>query len=130
MAAHESVGETRTRLLLRSFGLTMFIPQLEIPTTTGRFRADFAEPESRVVIEFDGSGKYTDYKPTDDVLLAERRRENALIEEGWLVLRLEWKHLARPEERASAYRVHDGPVPDSPCWLTAEAAPTRMSGAG
>ncbi len=94
----ESVGETRTRLLLRSYGLTKFIPQLEIPTTTGRFRADFAEPESRVVIEFDGSGKYTDYKPTDDVLLAERRRENALIEEGWLVLRLEWKHLSRPEE--------------------------------
>lgn len=94
----ESVGETRTRLLLRSFGLTMFIPQFEIPTTGGRFRADFADPESRVVIEFDGKGKYTDYKPTDDVLLAERSRENALIEEGWLVLRVEWKHLAQPGE--------------------------------
>jgi hypothetical protein len=51
-----------------------------------------------MVIEFDGSGKYTDYKPTDEVLLAERRRENALIEEGWLMLRLEWKHLTRPGE--------------------------------
>lgn len=38
----ESVGETRTRLLLRSFGLLMFIPQFEIPTPIGRFRADFA----------------------------------------------------------------------------------------
>jgi very-short-patch-repair endonuclease len=94
----ESVGETRTRLLLRSLGLTMFIPQLEIPTARGRFRADFADPESRVVIEFDGRGKYTDYKPTDGVLLAERRRENALTEEGWLVLRVEWNHLAHPGE--------------------------------
>jgi very-short-patch-repair endonuclease len=94
----ESVGETRTRLLLRSFGLTMFIPQFEIRTPTGRFRADFADPESRVLIEFDGRGKYTDYKPTDDVLLAERSRENGLIEEGWLVLRVEWKHLAQPGE--------------------------------
>ncbi|MEO8283162.1 MAG: hypothetical protein ABI568_07115 [Pseudarthrobacter sp.] len=94
----ESVGETRTRLLLRSFGLTMFIPQFEIRTTRGRFRADFADPESRVVIEFDGRGKYTEYKPTDAVLLAERSRENALIEEGWLVLRVEWKQLDRPGE--------------------------------
>ncbi|HAP91644.1 MAG TPA: hypothetical protein DEQ49_16525 [Arthrobacter bacterium] len=94
----ESVGETRTRLLLRSFGFNMFIPQVELPTTSGHFRADFADPVSRIVIEFDGSGKYTDYRPTEEVLLAERRRENALIEEGWLVLRLEWKHLAYPAE--------------------------------
>lgn len=94
----ESVGETRTRLLLRSFDLHMFIPQFEIQTPSGQFRADFADPMTRIVIEFDGSGKYTDYRPTEEVLLAERRRENALIEEGWLVLRLEWKHLAYPAE--------------------------------
>lgn len=94
----ESVGETRTRLLLRSYGLNMFIPQFEIQTQGGRFRADFADPITRIVIEFDGSGKYTDYRPTEEVLLAERRRENALIEEGWLVLRLEWRHLAYPAE--------------------------------
>ena len=94
----ESVGETRTRLLLRSFGLLMFVPQFEIQTPIGRFRADFADPVTRVVIEFDGSGKYTDYKPTEEVLVAERRRENALVDEGWMVLRLEWKHLAFPAE--------------------------------
>lgn len=94
----ESVGETRTRLLLRSFGLHMFIPQFEIPTPSGLFRADFADPLTRIVVEFDGSGKYTDYKPAEEVLLAERRRENALVDEGWLVLRLEWKHLVYPAE--------------------------------
>ncbi|MDQ0632967.1 hypothetical protein QFZ40_000876 [Arthrobacter pascens] len=30
--------------------------------------------------------------------MTERRRENALVEEGWLVLRLEWTHLSRPAE--------------------------------
>ena len=94
----ESAGETRTRLLLRSFGIHSFIPQWEIPTASGLFRADFADPEARIIIEFDGAGKYTDYRPTEQVLLAERHRENALIEEGWLVLRLNWKHLDRPAE--------------------------------
>lgn len=94
----ESVGETRTRLLLRSFGLTVFTPQFEIPTPGGLFRADFADPEARLVIEFDGRGKYSDYRPTDEALLAERRRENALVQEGWLVFRIDWNQLARPVE--------------------------------
>lgn len=51
-----------------------FIPQVQIPTPSGLFRADFADPANETVIEFDGKEKYTDYKPTDEVLLAERRR--------------------------------------------------------
>jgi very-short-patch-repair endonuclease/predicted transcriptional regulator of viral defense system len=94
----ESAGETRTRLLLNSFGMKGFIPQVGIPTRTGLFRADFADTAARIIIEFDGAGKYTDYRPAEEVLLAERRRENALIEEGWSVIRLEWKHLDRPAE--------------------------------
>jgi very-short-patch-repair endonuclease len=94
----ESAGETRTRLLLHALGIRSFTPQYEIQTASGLFRADFADPEARTIIEFDGAGKYTDYRPTEQVLLAERRRENALIEEGWLVLRLHWEHLYRPAE--------------------------------
>jgi very-short-patch-repair endonuclease len=97
-ARSESAGETRTRLLLRSFGLDAVVPQFEIHTSSGLFRADFADPASRVVIEFDGKGKYGDYKPADQVLLAERRRENALSEDGWTFLRLEWSQLDRPAE--------------------------------
>lgn len=92
----ESAGETRTRLLLHSFGFHSFVPQYEIPTSAGLFRADFADPASRVVIEFDGKAKYGDYKPADEVLLAERRRENALTEEGWILLRLDWQQLEDP----------------------------------
>lgn len=94
----ESAGETRTRLLLHSFGLQAFAPQVEIHTREGLFRADFADPEGRVIIEFDGRAKYTDYAPTEDVLLAERGRENALQELGWAVFRINWKQLERPGE--------------------------------
>lgn len=95
-ARSESAGETRTRLLLRFFGFHSFVPQYEIPTSAGLFRADFADPVSRVVIEFDGKAKYSDYKPADEVLLAERKRENALTEEGWIFLRLDWRQLEDP----------------------------------
>ena len=92
----ESAGETRTRLLLRSFGMYGFQPQYQLPTGSGLFRADFADPDRRIIIEFDGKAKYSDYGPTDQVLLAERSRENALAEAGWTFLRVEWKQLDAP----------------------------------
>jgi very-short-patch-repair endonuclease len=105
----ESAGETRTRLLLSSFGLNAFTPQVEILTTEGLFRADFADTKARTIIEFDGTAKYIDYKPTERVLVAERLRETALVETGWRVFRLRWKHLDRPEElrqRLTAFLGH------------------------
>ncbi|MET3933039.1 hypothetical protein [Arthrobacter sp. OAP107] len=97
-ARSESAGETRTRLLLREVGIDGFEPQYELTTPAGLFRADFADPSRRVIIEFDGKGKYSDFGPTDEVLLAERARENALTEEGWIFVRLEWPHLASPAD--------------------------------
>lgn len=94
----ESAGETRTRLLLRTFGVDGFEPQYELPTRSGLFRADFADPARRVIIEFDGKTKYSGFGPTDQALLAERSRENALAEEGWTFLRLEWQQLDAPAE--------------------------------
>ncbi len=94
----ESAGETWTRLLLHAFGLHNFTLQVEIPTREGLFRADFADPEARVIIEFDGAAKYNDYRPAEEVLIAERRRENALQELGWAFFRINWKHLDRPGE--------------------------------
>jgi very-short-patch-repair endonuclease len=94
----ESAGETRTRLLLNTFGVEGFEPQYELSTRSGLFRADFADPARGVIIEFDGKAKYSDYGPTDQVLLAERSRENALTEAGWLFLRIEWQHLDAPAE--------------------------------
>ncbi|MFF1832193.1 hypothetical protein [Paenarthrobacter sp. NPDC058040] len=49
-------------------------------------------------MEFDGKVKYFDYAPTDEVIYKERQRENALIEQGWTVIRIEWRDLFNEQE--------------------------------
>lgn len=109
----ESAGETRTRLLLHSFGMHQFVPQVQIPTANGVFRADFADPAARILIEFDGEAKYFDYRPTAEALLAERNRENTLVQDGWAVFRINWDLLGRSQElkgRLVAFLArHSGP---------------------
>ncbi|WP_256939752.1 hypothetical protein [Arthrobacter sp. BF1] len=46
-----------------------------------------------MVLEFDGKGKYFDYRPTDEAVFLERKRESALLEAGWVVIRIQWKDL-------------------------------------
>lgn len=94
----ESPGESRTRALLRRLGYECPVAQFRIMTAEGLYRADFAWVELKIIIEFDGEGKYRDYQPTADVLLAERRRETLLMEEGWIFIRLRWSDLDHPEE--------------------------------
>ena len=65
-----------------------------------------------MALEFDGKTKYFDYRPTGEVLFAERRREKALMEQGWTFIRIEWKDLFNEERRridASQHR--PGTVP-------------------
>ncbi|MFC8302873.1 hypothetical protein ACFUCV_04215 [Specibacter sp. NPDC057265] len=89
----ESPGETLTRDLLRELGIEPPLLQHWIDTRRGRYRVDFAWPRKRVVLEFDGRVKYFDYGPTDEAVFLERKRERALMEAGWKVLRIEWKDL-------------------------------------
>jgi very-short-patch-repair endonuclease len=101
----ESAGETRLRILLTDWSMPAPVLQLQIPTAEGCFRADFAWPDIKLIIEFDGQGKYFEYRPTPEVLMQERHRESLLIEEGWSVLRVRWAHFNRPNdlrERISA----------------------------
>lgn len=92
-ARSESPGETLTRDLLRELLIEM--PELQVPINTriGQYRADFAWLRHKVVLEFDGKGKYFSYRPTDEAIFRERKREAALMEAGWTVLRIEWKDL-------------------------------------
>ncbi|WP_269938137.1 type IV toxin-antitoxin system AbiEi family antitoxin domain-containing protein [Arthrobacter sp. HY1533] len=92
-ALSESPGETLTRDLMRELLIEM--PELQhwIDTRLGQFRADFAWVRQKVVLEFDGKRKYFQYRPTDEAVYRERKREAALIEAGWTVLRIEWKDL-------------------------------------
>jgi very-short-patch-repair endonuclease len=94
----ESVGESRTRVLIERLGFARPVAQLRLMTAEGPHRVDFAWVELRIIIEFDGEGKYMDYAPTPQVLLAERRRENLLMEQGWIFVRLRWSDLEKREE--------------------------------
>ncbi|WP_139346651.1 hypothetical protein [Sinomonas mesophila] len=94
----ESVGETRLRLLMSLFGIPEPVLQLWLTTTEGHHRVDFAWPEAMLIVEFDGEGKYSQQGTPQQAVLAERRREAALMERGWRFIRIRWSDLERPEE--------------------------------
>lgn len=102
-ARSESPGETLTRELILRLGIRPPTPQFEVTSSIGRHRLDFGWKKEKVALEFDGKVKYFDYKPTEQVLLEERARENALTEEGWRFLRVVWKDLF--DESRFRYRV-------------------------
>jgi predicted transcriptional regulator of viral defense system len=98
----ESVGESRSRLAIAAAGLPLPVLQWEVRATgTGAFvgRVDFGWPELRTVGEFDGLVKYgrtlqPDQDPVE-VLVAEKRREDALRAEDLGVARWMWSDLPR-----------------------------------
>jgi len=99
----ESAGETLTRELMQRLSIRPPQPQFEVQFRLGRHRMDFAWEEEKLALEFDGRTKYFDFKPTDEVIFQERRREKALAEEGWRFIRIEWKDLF--QERAFKERI-------------------------
>lgn len=107
----ESVGETRTRLMCRSQGLPLPTAQFEIRHPSGRVagRVDFAWPEHRVMLEFDGMEKYHRFRRSGETLeqmiMREKKREDLLRElTGWTMIRITWADLARPAETAARIR--------------------------
>ena len=94
--ASESVGETRTRLLLRDLGFG-----LEPQKTLRRGRAFVARVdflvEGLVAVEFDGLVKY-EGQDGRTALAAEKARESAIVDLGYEVVRLVWADLADPAE--------------------------------
>jgi very-short-patch-repair endonuclease len=94
----ESPGESLTRELLHRLKIEPPEPQYVVHTPLGEHRLDFAWPKKKVALEFDGKAKYFDYQPTGEVLFAERRREKALMEQGWIFVRIEWKDMFNEAE--------------------------------
>ena len=92
---HESAGESRCAWLMHVLGLPPARPQVTLVTGDGRFvaRVDFCIPEHRVVVEFDGMGKYTDR----EVVRREKIREDRIRALGVQVVRLTWADLDHPE---------------------------------
>jgi hypothetical protein len=97
----ESVGESRSRAAIAKAGLPPPVLQWEVrAAATGRFigRVDVGWPELRTVGEFDGLVKYgRALRPGQDVtevLVEEKRREDALRDEDLGVVRWIWSDLA------------------------------------
>lgn len=104
----ESPGESISRVVLSRLGIPRPELQFEIFSTGGRLvaRVDFAWPDLGVVGEFDGRVKYdgTYGRTTADAVMAEKRREAALVAAGWRVVRWTWSDLGHPERIAAMWR--------------------------
>lgn len=85
----ESWGESQLRFALLKAGLPAPELQFEIPTSEGRFYADLAYPMSRLLIEFDGAGKYNGPQS----LYSEKQRQDTLVRAGWSIERITTKEL-------------------------------------
>lgn len=102
-ARSESVGESHSRWLISSMGLPQPVLQQNFVTNRGEFvaRSDFWWPQQRMVGEFDGKAKYGRLlKPgqrIEDVIEAERLREQALRRLNIWVVRWTWVDLDKPE---------------------------------
>ena len=104
VAGSQSVGETRSRLLFGDHGLPSPVLQLKIHEPGGRLVGivDFAWPEHRLIVEFDGREKYHRHRrhgeSIEEMVMREKTREDRIRElTGWTVVRITWADLARPE---------------------------------
>jgi very-short-patch-repair endonuclease len=98
----ESPGESLTRWHLARARLPPAVPQLVVSTRLGEFRADLGWPDRGLLVEFDGFVKYTGAfgRSPATVVFEEKRRQDALEEAGWRVLRVTWTDLRAPSTLA------------------------------
>jgi len=96
----ESPMETRMRLELITAKLPLPLVQADLRDATGNFigRADLYYPDRRLVIEYDGM----DHK---DRLVADLRRQNALVNAGYHILRFTATDLRTPRSVAAQVRL-------------------------
>ena len=99
----ESAGESASRVRLHQLGLPVPDLQCQVFGPDGELlaRADFVWEEQRTIGEFDGRIKYGRLlKPgqhSEDVVHAEKLREDALRDLGYQVVRWGWSDLNQPE---------------------------------
>lgn len=102
----ESPGESLSRVLFHRMGLPPPTLQYDVFDDAGFLvgRSDFCWETERTLGEFDGKVKYGPLvKPGEssaDVLYREKRREDALRDLGWQVVRWSWADLRHEQELA------------------------------
>jgi hypothetical protein len=98
----ESVGESRSRVLIHVLGLPAPVLQQSFHDAEGFVaRADFFWRECGVIGEFDGDAKYLDDvllggNRTRSAILAEKKREDRLRSLGYIVVRWDWTAVTDP----------------------------------
>lgn len=93
----DSAGESLVRWMLLEAGLPVPDLQLAIETRLGWRWVDLGWTEERVAVEFDGRQKYgsTQQEAVRSVF-EEKRRQDAIEDEGWTVARVTWADLRDP----------------------------------
>lgn len=89
----ESPGESLARLDVLRAGLPTPMTQVPVETRLGTFWADLGWPDWGLLAEYDGRAKYDVGR---QALLAEKRREDAVREVGWAVLRITAEDRGQP----------------------------------
>lgn len=92
----ESPGESWLRLVVIQGGLPRLELQIPVDTHLGRKYVDLGWSEYKVAVEFDGRIKY-DNGEAGAAFYEEKRRQDALEECGWLVVRVMWEDLHQPD---------------------------------
>lgn len=97
----ESPPETQVRLLMHRAEIPQPVPQFEV-RLAGRFvaRVDFAWPERKVILEYDGA-----YHADQLQMRRDRSRLNDLVTAGWVVLHATASDLYDPTHMLHALRV-------------------------
>ncbi|MFE4467148.1 hypothetical protein ACFRCR_18765 [Oerskovia sp. NPDC056781] len=102
----ESPGESLVRWFAVDAGLPSLDVAIPVETWLGAFWLDLGWPDLRIGIEFDGAVKYSGgrYGEPGERLLAEKRRQDALVEAGWTIVRVTWADLSDPERLVARLR--------------------------
>lgn len=106
----DSVGESRSRVLMIADQLPLPLEQVDVCDAVGRWlaRVDFLLPEHGVIGEFDGRIKYrrdgVAAADAEDVVFQEKLREDRLRHAGWVVVRWTWGDLTTPDAVATRIR--------------------------
>ena len=96
-----SEAERLCHRLLRGAGLTGWRSNLPVLVGDARYYLDVAFPQLRLAIEIDGRLHQQD----PELFESDRRRQNALVLDGWIVLRFTWRMLTDcPEAVIAAIR--------------------------
>ncbi|WP_330228338.1 type IV toxin-antitoxin system AbiEi family antitoxin domain-containing protein [Nocardia sp. NBC_00508] len=100
----EGVGESRSRIMLHHYGFPASEVQARVFTDSGVCvgRVDLLFPDLGVIGEFDGNAENHNAlrlpRCPEQVVIAERTREDQLRALGWMVVRWNWDDLTAPAD--------------------------------